>query len=219
MKPFSSHIGRLTLGRPRFALAGLVVGLAFLLLPHDLVEGARPVIAWDLGMLVYLAGTWSMMATADEAAIRARARSYDIGQWVIVLLMLTGVAASMTALIEFLGKTRAAGPAGSLELILAAWTMLSTFAMFHTLFAVHYAHDYYAAPDGRPPLDFPGDEPPDYGDFLYFSFVVGLTAQVSDVAIRSRRLRRAALVHGVVSFFFNTVILALVVNIGAGLLG
>jgi len=220
MKRIARHIGRLTLGRPRFLLAALAVALAFMALPHDLAEGMRPVIAWDLGMLVYLAGTWSMMFSADEAAIRARARAHDIGQWVILGLMFFGIVASMAALVDFLRLAqKSLSVGGGLDLALAVWTMLSTFAMFHTLFAVHYAHDYYAAPDDAPPLDFPGDDAPDYGDFLYFSFVVGLTAQVSDVVVRSKRLRRAVLAHGVVSFFFNTVILALMVNIAAGLLG
>ncbi len=213
-----SVIVRAAIGRPRFLAAALAVAAGFAILPAGMGAALRPVIAWNLGIIVYLAGTWWMMLRADDAAIRSRARAYDIGQWVILGLMLAGVAASTTALVDFLG-VRPRGSAGVVDLALVAWTILATFAMIHTLFAVHYAHDYYAAPERARPLQFPGDEAPGYGDFLYFSFVVGLTAQVSDVAVRSKRLRRAVLVHGVVSFFFNTVILALAVNIAGGLIG
>lgn len=215
---FVRQIARTAIARPRFIAAALAVAAGFVLLPDSLGQALRPVIAWNLGMAVYLGATGWMMVRADEAAIRARARVHDIGQWAILGLMLAGVVASTAALIAFLGA-RPQGQNGLLDLGLVAWTILATFAMVHTLFAVHYAHDYYAAPDQAKPLQFPGDEVPRYGDFLYFSFVVGLTAQVSDVQVCSRRVRRAVLVHGVVSFFFNTVILALIVNIAGGLIG
>jgi uncharacterized membrane protein len=95
--------------------------------------------------------------------------------------------------------------------------------LVHTLFAVHYAHGYYgdAPRDGRGGiaggLAFPGGAEPDYWDFLYFSFVIGMTSQVSDVQTTSPWMRRLCLAHGIVSFFFNTVILALTVNSAAGL--
>jgi uncharacterized membrane protein len=100
--------------------------------------------------------------------------------------------------------------------VVASWTVT------HTVFALHYAHHYYGdgpapgADDDRGGLAFPGEEPPDYWDFLYFSFVVGMTCQVSDVQVTSRAMRRMTLMHGVLSFFFNTVILALSVNLLAG---
>ncbi len=94
--------------------------------------------------------------------------------------------------------------------------------MTHTTFAFRYAHEYYEAPAGAEKVDgglqFPGEEQPDYLDFLYFSMVLGMTFQVSDVQITSRKFRRLATVHGLLSFLFNTIILALTVNIAAGLL-
>ncbi|PWR20472.1 DUF1345 domain-containing protein [Zavarzinia compransoris] len=207
---------RLTLGRPRFAAAALVVAGAFLGLPAGMDASLRPVIAWDLGLAAYLAATWAMMLRSDEAALRRRARRQDVGQWLIIALALAGAAATMAALIGFLRES--SGGHGSLGLALVFWTILSAFAMIHTLFAVHYAHAYFAAPHDRPPLIFPGGEVPDYGDFLYFAFVLGVAAQVSDVAVADRRLRRGVLLHGVAAFLFNTVVLALVVNIAASLL-
>lgn len=215
-----SRLSRMTLGRPRFLLAGLVVGLGFVLLPQDLPEGLRPVVAWNSGLFVYMMATGAMMARATEADIRRRARIHDVRQWVIVLLALIGTGAIVVALVDFLRVARIGQGAGSLiDFALVFWTILSTFIMLHMLFAVHYAHAYYASISTNPPLAFPGGEKPDYFDFLYFSVVVGLTAQVSDVVVNSRRLRRTVLVHGIIAFFFNTLILALMVNIAAGLVG
>lgn len=215
-----SRLSRLTLGRPRFLLAGLVVGLGFLLLPESLPEGLRPVVAWNTGLLVYLVATGSMMARATEADIRRRARIHDVRQWVIVLLALIGTGAIVAALVDFLRVSHfGRSGSGMIDFALVFWTIISTFTMLHMLFAVHYAHAYYAADSTAPPLGFPGGERPDYFDFLYFSLVVGLTAQVSDVVVNSRQLRRTVLVHGVIAFFFNTLILALMVNIAAGLVG
>jgi uncharacterized membrane protein len=104
----------------------------------------------------------------------------------------------------------------TLRLILAAVTVLGSWSLIHTIFALHYAHLYYGMAAGG--LIFPGGGDPNYWDFLYYSFVVGMTCQVSDVQVASPRLRRLTLLHGVLSFFFNTVILALAVSIGAGLL-
>jgi uncharacterized membrane protein len=94
--------------------------------------------------------------------------------------------------------------------------------MTHTLFALRYAHEYYSIVPGGDAVEgglkFPGDDPPDYWDFFYYALVLGMTFQVSDVEILSRKLRRLASVHGLLGFLFNTVILALSVNIAASLL-
>ena len=99
--------------------------------------------------------------------------------------------------------------------------MVMSWLTAHVVFAIRYAHEWYDCDDEprlRQGLEFPGDTQPDYMDFLYFSLVLGMTFQVSDVQITSRRLRRLALLHGLVSFLYNTVIVALTVNIAAGLL-
>ena len=87
------------------------------------------------------------------------------------------------------------------------------------MFALHYAHDYYAnlaqAPHGG--LDFPGGQLPDYGDFLYFACVIGTSGQTADVSFTSRRMRRTGTVHCVLAFFFNTTLIALTINIASGL--
>ena len=98
--------------------------------------------------------------------------------------------------------------------VVLAWTFT------HIIFTLHYANLYYRPhKDGVPGgLDFPGDEPPDYRDFLYYAFVIGCAAQTADVATTSRDMRLVSLAHGVIAFAFNTAILALMINVGASLL-
>ncbi len=107
-----------------------------------------------------------------------------------------------------------------LHLALSVVTILCSWFIVHTAFALHYAHEFYEDAPGTKErsLTFPGDSEPDYLDFLYFAFVLGTTSQTSDVTICSGAMRRLALVHGVIAFFFNTTLLALVVNIAAGLI-
>src|SRR5207253_10318387 len=101
------------------------------------------------------------------------------------------------------------------HLLLATLTIHLPCAFTHTIFALHYAHEFYDETAGRG-MSFPGGDPnPDYWDFVYFSFVIGMTSQVSDVAITSKVIRRTATVHGIVSFLFNAALLALTVNIAA----
>jgi uncharacterized membrane protein len=113
------------------------------------------------------------------------------------------------------------GTEKDLHIALVAVTLLASWLMMHTTFAFRYAHEYYSKDAGGPGFDqglqFPGEERPDYFDFMYFALVLGMTFQVSDVQITSRKLRRLATLHGVLSFLFNTIILALTVNIAAGL--
>jgi uncharacterized membrane protein len=101
-------------------------------------------------------------------------------------------------------------------------TLFVSWLMTHTTFAFRYAHEYYQIDPGAAGiaggLEFPGEKRPDYLDFMYFSLVLGMTFQVSDVQITARKFRRLAAVHGLLSFLFNTIILALTVNLAAGLL-
>jgi len=124
-----------------------------------------------------------------------------------------GALASLAAIVFELGASKG-NPAG---LALAIVTIVLSWVMVHTAFALHYAHDFYR---GKKPggLQFPSGDAhveADYWDFVYFSFVIGMTAQVSDVGITDRIIRRTATVHGIISFVFNTALLALMVNIAA----
>jgi uncharacterized membrane protein len=133
-----------------------------------------------------------------------------------VLFLTVGAAlASLAAIVILLISTHG-GQRAPHELVLAAVTILLSWAFIHTIFGLHYAHEYYGERGGKSGgLNFPGDETPDYWDFVYFSFVIGMTSQVSDVTISSRSIRRTAAAHGIVAFLFNAALLALMVNIAA----
>jgi uncharacterized membrane protein len=150
------------------------------------------------------------------AHIRRNAVLQDDGRFLILLVTALGAFASIAAIIFGLDAQHRSSP----ELALATVTIALSWAAVHASFALHYAHEFYrgAKPGG---LDFPKgheDEDPDYWDFVYFSFVIGMTAQVSDVGVTDRIIRRTATVHGIISFVFNTALVALMVNIAASAL-
>ena len=204
--------------RPRI-LAAIVIGAAAaLLFPEPLY--LRAVIGWDTGIVVYLGLMFALAIGATPQSMHRRAELEDATRWVFLALMAGAAWFSMFALLGILHEARSAGGHLSVELtLLAGATILLSWVLAHTAFAVHYAHDYYSdrAAARAPGLLFPGKPgDPDYWDFLYFSFVIGMTCQVSDVQVATRLWRRLVLAHGVLSFLFNTVVLALCINLLAG---
>ena len=123
---------------------------------------------------------------------------------------------SSVAIVAVGVELRAAQTGGAIEIALAAASLVLSWCVLNTMFALHYAHEYYMGARKDKALEFPGTDEPDYWDFTYFAFVLGMTFQVSDVAIARSNLRRIALVHGIVAFFFDVFILALSVNVVAG---
>jgi uncharacterized membrane protein len=207
----------------RLATTAVLGFIAYTVIPHDRLPVIRAIWGWDFGVLVLIAWILAMMATSTHDHMRRRAARQDLGRWVILLAIIAGALVSMLAL-AYIQKTFKAAPDGEpiiyLSTIVA--TIMLSWLLVHTVFALHYAHGYYGPSadeddaDGLVGgLDFPSESQPDYWDFMYFSYVIGMTSQVSDVQISGRDLRRLALVHGVVSFFFNTIILALTINIVA----
>lgn len=183
------------------------------------VEGmARLLAGWDVGVLVYLIFAARFMRRYDVARIKKRAAEQDEGGLVILLLSIVATFASLVAIVFALVGAKQSGT--HLAVILTVATIVLSWTFVHTIFAFHYAHEYYGERrDGVVGgLDFPGDKEPDYRDFLYFSLVIGMTSQVSDVPITSKVIRRMVTMHGVLSFFFNLVVLALTVNVVANLI-
>jgi uncharacterized membrane protein len=203
----------------KLALAALVgVAVAAAMLALNLPNVMRLLIGWNVGIVVYLVLTYAMMRRASVATIRKRASSQDEGARAILLLSIVATFAGLGAVVFALGGAKQAGAAPAI--VLAVCTILLSWAFVHTIFSFHYAHEYYGeGRDGKiGGLEFPGDTQPDYRDFLYFSLVIGMTSQVSDVPITSKVIRRIAALHGVLSFFFNLVVLALTVNMVANLI-
>src|SRR5258705_5384550 len=200
-------------GRPRPFIALAIGVIAFLLLPGTLRLPTRLVVGWDAFAALYLVLAYIMMLRCAVAHIRRSAILQDDGRFLILLVTAFGALGSLGAIVFELGASKG-NPAG---LILATVTIVLSWTLVHTAFARHYAHDFYR---GKKPggLQFPSGDAhveADYWDFVYFSFVIGMTAQVSDVGITDRIIRRTATVHGIISFVFNTALLALMVNIAA----
>jgi uncharacterized membrane protein len=196
-------------GRFYVALAaGLAVGTVTR--GHDLPM--RIVLAGDTFFIVYLVLTGLFVAdlTASHLRERAAARA-DEGLALILVLTVATVALSLAAIFLLLRQVGTGDTGGG---ILAVASVPLGWLTLHTLAAFHYANLFYAPRSGGAAggLDFPGTGEPGPWDFLYFAFVIGMTAQVSDVAVRTTPMRRATLAHGIGSFFYNAVILALAVN-------
>ena len=204
---------RVVYGRPRTFIS-IVLGItAFFLLPGSLRLVTRMLIGWDSFVTLYLLLVYSMMLRSGLSHIRRNAVLQDDGRFLILMVTALGAFASIGAIVFELGGSHRS----VLDLTLATGTIALSWVAVHTTFALHYAHEFYrgAKPGG---LQFPsGDQhvDADYWDFVYFSFVIGMTAQVSDVGITDKTIRRTATAHGIVSFVYNTALVALMVNIAA----
>jgi uncharacterized membrane protein len=204
---------RVVYARPR-TFFSIVVGIvAFFLLPGSLRLVTRLLIGWDIFVTLYLLLVYIMVLRSGLSHIKRNAALQDDGRFLILMMTALGAFASLAAILSELGDAHRSPK----ELIFATLTIALSWAAVHTAFALHYAHEYYrgAKPGG---LQFPsGDQHDhaDYWDFVYFAFVIGMTAQVSDVGITDKTIRRTATVHGIISFCFNTALVALMVNIAA----
>jgi uncharacterized membrane protein len=211
--------------RPRLIgsiLVGIAIGLALSLIPNPLRPSTRAIFAWDSTLVVFIVSTLVMMRECDDTRIRARAAKEDEGRHLILAMAVLAAAASVVAIgFELsLAKTEH-GLIKGLRIALAFGTVLGSWLFVQMMFALHYAHEFYGeADDGTPQkggLAFPGDDTPDYWDFLHFGSIIGVAAQTADVAFTSKSLRRTGTVHAMVAFIFNTVVLALTINLLAGL--
>ena len=208
---------RVVSARPRLFVA-TGIGLVVIIVTAFVTEWqlvTRLLTGWDIAVALYLVLAFHVCATSDIRRIRRNAARQDNGQLTILTCTVAAALASVAAIFAELGMSGAGAARPRSHLILAASTILLSWAFIHTMFALHYAHEFYDD-EGGGGLTFPGpDEDPDYWDFMYFSFVIGMTSQVSDVGITSKPIRRTVAAHGVVSFVFNVALLALTVNIAA----
>ena len=205
---------RIIRARPRLfssAALGLVVA-GVLALTTSCTPATRALVGWDVGVAVYLVLAFHMMADPDVSRIRRRAAMQDDGQLAILGITIGAALASLGAIVKLVMTDQSQN-----GLTLAIITIVLSWAFIHTTFSLHYAHEFYGdSDDGGGGLAFPGGEKvPDYWDFVYFSFVIGMTSQVSDVGVTTKQIRRTVAIHGVIAFLFNTALLALTVNIAA----
>ncbi len=206
---------RIIWARPRLFIAAVVGVTVIALLPGHWGLATRLLVGWDVGIAFYLIAAYQIIIRADAGHIQRRASIEDEGQIGILVLTVASALASLGAIIALLGSTHAGGR-DAMQLGLATLTILLSWGFIHTIFAFHYAHEYYGDRAAKKSgLTFPNDDAPDYWDFVYFSFVIGMTSQVSDVAVAAKPIRRTVAAHGIVSFLFNAALLALTVNIAA----
>jgi uncharacterized membrane protein len=209
--------------RPRLIVA-IAVGLALYALlpgPWALSASARALLAWNGGAWLYLLLVVHLMHASDTETMRKRALREDEGRFVVLAGVVLGAAAVLLAVGSQLGALKnLVGAPRIWHVTLAGLTVLSSWLFTQVLFALHYAHDFYLARSRKQadPLAFPGTADPGYSDFLYFACVIGTSGQTADVAFQGGALRRVGTLHCVLAFFFNTTLLALTINIAAGLL-
>lgn len=216
------NLRRLVVGHWR-SFAGLLVGVvAYLLLDGvEIRHVPRLIAAWDFGGVTFLALCAWLFASTPAQSMAGNAEAQEEGEWTIFVVTLLGVVISFAAIVTGFSGKGLSEALRARHTALVALTLLVSWLVMQTCFAMRYAHEYYESDDGRSlnkGLMFPSDEAPDYWDFVYFSVVLGMTFQVSDVQIAARTLRRLATLHGFLGFIFNTVIIAVTVNIASGFL-
>jgi len=205
--------------QPRFFTAAGVGIFLWFLLPHGWRLSTRLLMAWDCATGLYLTLAFVMMARSNIDRLRYRAALQDEGQFLILgLAAITAMISLGGTMSEMAAAKMLKGGGGWQHIALAGLTVLLSWTFAHTIFAIHYAHEYFAGPDDdlAEGLRFPGNEPPDYWDFVYYSFVIGTACATADVNVTSKNIRRITTLHCMFAFFFNTTILALTVNVGAG---
>ncbi|MFX5406661.1 DUF1345 domain-containing protein [Acinetobacter baumannii] len=217
------HLGRSVQNRPHFFIA-LIFGVVVASLLAWLTSWRWSTIllaSWNGSISLYLLHVWKLMRSADHSQMQQQAKKQDESKWVIMLIVLLAITMSLVAILVQLSQL----PSGHYEKLghvaLALLTIISAWLFMHTVFALHYAHDFYMAlsrNEENGGLDFPGTEHPTYPDFLYFSYIIGTSAQTADVSITNKHMRLLNLFHAVLSFGFNTTILAICINVAAGFL-
>ena len=190
---------------------------AYLAFRFDVREATRLLVAWNVGAWAFLVMIAAMVADPKRDA-RVQARPEDENQWVLVFLGIVAACAAIAAIVWELGTVKdMAGWSKAGHLALVGATVLSAWTFLQVMFALHYAGVYFAPQLGgfHGRLEFPGTAQPGWMEFFYQAFVVGCTFASSDVNVTSKRMRRICVIQGVVGFFFNAIILAPTINIGA----
>ena len=222
MKRPAPTIWRALRSRPRL-VAGFLTGIAALRLLPTASMSLRAVLAWDIGITIYLLLALSLFLSERNERMSHDAKAQEEGEWTVFIMTIAAAIFSLVVIImEFSGIRDLPAQQRGWHVALVGYTLVMSWLMTHVTFGFRYAHEYYSISPGAEHhdggLEFPGETRPDYLDFMYFTLILGMTFQVSDVQITSRKFRRMATLQGLIGFAFNTVILALTVNLVAGLL-
>ena len=196
----------------------LLVGIAVAVLVAaatslSMRPGTALLAGWDAGVLAYAATFFTLVRRSTPERLSRVSAELDEGSWGVLVGTIVAALASLGAIVAELARVHGQPHAGWTE-ALAGATVLLSWVFIHTIFATHYAHEFWRERSG---LTFPGNASPDYGEFLYFSFCIAVASQVSDVSTQSAPMRRLVLVHSLIAYLFNTAVIALGVNIAASL--
>lgn len=218
-----TSIGRSIAIRPRLYFSALAGAAALLFLPGSWSAALRGALAWDLSAAIYLALGFRVMVACTADVIRARAARQDDSRVVILVIILLAIIASFVAIVGLLAEAKESSQhLKILRLALAAATIILAWTVMQVVFTLHYAHEFYRPSGGDKSvaegLEFQGDGNPDYWDFFYFATSIGAASQTSDVSVRTGTLRRLVTLHAIISFFFNTAVLALTINLAASMI-
>lgn len=213
---------RLVRARPRIFIAAATAVAVGVILPTSMVSHlvTRLLIAWNVGTCLYVLLATVMMIRSTQNHMRHRAQIQDDGQVVILILVVITAIASLVAIAAQLAVVKDMhGWLKFVHITLAGLTVISSWAFIQIMFALHYAHEYYAALSQNRPkgIQFPEEVQPEYGDFFYFAAIIGTSGQTADVSFTSKPMRRIGSIHCILAYFFNTTVLALLINIGASL--
>ena len=215
------RIGHLDAHHRLFISLG-VAALAFFFIPWRWPVEVRALGTWNAYVFTVLLLAWVSIITADPEEVMQGARLQDSGRTTVFIFVIAAACVSILAVALMLHTAKDLHGARLTEHVaFSLFTVISSWVLVHTIFTLRYAHIYYGTDEDQKRvggLEFPDEESPDYLDFAYFSFIIGMTSQVSDVSIRSSRLRRLGLVHGLIAFFFNVSIIALSINTVSGLI-
>lgn len=198
--------------RPRLLTSSSVGLVTFLLLLPSMSVGRALLIGFDIGAALFLALMAALITGVTPDSMPERARVQDDGKWTVLLISMGIAAVVLAALSHELHGVRDKSPT---DIALAIGTLLLSWLYVAAIFSQHYAHAYYLKPDQ---LVFPGTPEPDYWDFVYFATVLSMCCQTSDVAVTSGEMRKLVTLQSLVSFFFNVIIIAITVNVVAGVL-
>lgn len=209
----AARLSRFLQARWRLLISTALCILLVLALPQDLRFVTRLLVGWDAGVCLYLVMVLWMVVYSDTATVRRQSALQDEGRITIPVLTVTAALASLAAIVVWLRTSGSEADEPS-DLALLFLTTLLSWVFIHIMFALHYAHEYYAEHRGAGGgLHFPGETKPDYWDFIYFAFAIGTATAVSDVGVTSRAIRKTVTIHGMIAFVFNVTLIALSVSI------
>jgi uncharacterized membrane protein len=218
-------VGRTIRARPRMMISLIFGALVFYFSSSD-VGTTRALLAWNAGVILFIVLILVMMGRTRAADIRDHASAEEEGRFTVLTVVIAAAVMTLIAIgVELFAVKEMQGASRALRFALTFGTVISSWVFVHVVFAIYYAHEFHAESAGkkktatRGGLQFPGETLPDYWDFVYFSFTVGMTAQTSDVVVCSHMMRRLVIVHGLVAFVFTTAVIALTVNLAAQLAG